>query len=277
MNHAPLIKVKRLPALYAAVGLMALTGATTARAAEFALAVSPPRVELQIKAGERIRQVIEITNAAQEATTLSIQTADWSLSKDNSVTFYDDLQPGSCRPWIALERRELTVAGGKPYRFRFEVNAPADAKPEECRLAIMLEGKEQLTQSQGGVSIPFSARLGVIVYLEVGGALPNLQVVGYSVKTINGLQTPTLDVQNTGTAHGRMGGFLAGTDASKTALEFTPSNSPVLPGETRSIALSATRPGDTETLVQPKFPVTISGKLEWGKGQTKTIEQRFAP
>ncbi|MES2944114.1 MAG: hypothetical protein V4772_14695, partial [Pseudomonadota bacterium] len=177
-----------------------LWGAGNAQASEFALAVSPPRFELQLKPGERNRQVLEITNASAEATPLTIKTADWSLAADNSVTFYDELQPGSCRPWIAIERRELSIAGGRPYRFRFEVSVPADAKPEECRVAIMLEGQEQVTKTAGGVDVPFAARVGVVVYLAVGGAEPNLTITGAEVRSINGKPTPVLMVQNSGKA-----------------------------------------------------------------------------
>ena len=248
-----------------------------AQASEFALAVSPPRFEFELKPGERSRQVLEITNASAAASSFSIRTADWSLGLDNSVRFYEELQPDSCRPWVLIERRELTVAGGRPYRFRFEVNVPADAKPGECRFAIMLEGQEQVSRDAAGLSVPFSARLGVVVYLAVGGAAPELSVVGSAVRTINGNPTAVLQVRNSGAAHGRLAGFLSGTDAANTAIEFTPANMPILPGETRAIALSATRPGDTETAVKVKFPLTISGKLEWGKDRTQSIDQRFAP
>ncbi|MES2944113.1 MAG: hypothetical protein V4772_14690, partial [Pseudomonadota bacterium] len=78
-------------------------------------------------------------------------------------------------------------------------------------------------------------------------------------------------------AHGRLSGFLSGTDSGKTALEFTAANSPILAGETRPIPLTATRPGDTDTPVDVQFPVTVTGKIEWGKDKTQAIEQRFAP
>jgi hypothetical protein len=257
--------------------LACLLIASGAAAGEFALAVSPPRFELELKPGERSRQVMEITNASATSTSFTIRTADWLLGMDNSVTFSDELQPGSCRQWIAIERRELTMAGGRPYRFRFEVNVPPDAKPGECRFAIMLEGQEQVTRMESGPPIPFSARLGVVVYVSVGGGTPELSVAGAGVQTVNGKPTPVLQIRNSGTAHGRVSGFLTGTDASNTSLEFSPANTPILPGETRTIALSATRPGDQDTAAQIRYPVTVRGKLEWGKGQTQNIEQRFAP
>lgn len=261
----------------ATLALFTLCGIPYALAGEFALAVSPPRFELELKAGERSRQVLEITNASAEATVLSAKTADWSLSEDNSVIFHDELQPGSCRPWVAIERRDLSVSGGRPHRFRFEISPPADAPPGECRFAIMLEGEEQVSRAKGGPAIPFSARLGVVVYVALGGAAPALSVTGSSVQMVNGKATPVLKIHNSGAAHGRLGGFLSGTDASGKTLEFAPSSLPILAGETRSIALIATRPGDTDTEVQVKYPVTVRGKLEWGKGQTENLDQRFAP
>lgn len=252
-----------------------LFGIPPAVASDFAVAVSPPRFELQVKAGERSRQVLEITNASAEAATLSVRTADWSIGADNSAIFFDELQAGSCRPWVSLEKRELTVSGGRPYRFRFEINVPADAKPEECRLAIMLQGQPQLVKTPGGLDIPFAARVGVIIYAAIAGAEPQLAVAGAEVRDVNGKATPVLMVRNSGNAHGRLSGFLSGTDASNTALEFSPAGAPILAGETRPIPLTATRPGDPETAVQVKFPVTVSGKIEWGKDKTQSIEQRF--
>jgi hypothetical protein len=249
----------------------------TALAGEFALAASPPRFVVQLKPGERTRQILEISNASPEANTLSVKTADWILTGDDAVTFYDTLQPGSCRPWVVLERREFTVTNGRPYRFRFEIEVPANASVGECRFALMLEGQEQVSRAAGGPAIPFTGRLGVVVYLAVGDAAPDLNVVGSGVQNINGLATPVLKVRNTGTAHGRLGGFLSGTDASGKALEFSPASFPILPGETRAIALTATRPGDSETSVQVQFPVTVSGKLEWGNGRSQAVEQRFSP
>lgn len=261
----------------AAMSLLAAVFTPLALASEFAIAVSPPRFELQLKPGERSRQVLEISNASVEPNRLSVRTADWSLAADDSVVFYDELRPGSCRPSVMLERREIIVSASRPFRFRFEVEAPADAQPGECRFAIMFEGQEQVSQAQGGPAIPFSAQLGVIVYVAFGGATPSLSLVASGVKMVNGKPTPVLQMRNSGAAHGRLAGFLSGTDAAGTQLEFTPASMPILAGETRAIALNATRPGDQDTAVQVRFPVTISGKLEWGKDQTQSIEQRFAP
>ena len=61
----------------------------------------PPRFELAAKPGKTLRSVIEVSNRSTAPANYLIHTADWSLSPDFSVNFHDDLQHGSCRPWVA--------------------------------------------------------------------------------------------------------------------------------------------------------------------------------
>ena len=282
MNCLPNLLLGRLFAvvigisLSAASAFLALSVNTPAQAGEFALAISPARFELALKPGERSRQIIEITNASSDPANLALRTADWSLEANTSVLFQDDLQPQSCRPWVALERRELKVSAGRPYRMRFEIQVPESAPPGECRFAIMLEGQELLNPLSNGPPIPFAARMGVIVYVAVGNAEPALSLVGARVSKVNGVETPVLEVHNSGLAHGRLQGFLKGVDASQTALELSPSNQPILPGQTSSIPLSAVRETENDTAVAVKFPIRISGQLEWGQGKSQSIDQLFS-
>lgn len=245
-------------------------------AAPFAASISPPRFELQLKLAEKNRQVIEITNAANQPSTFKIKTADWALAPDGSVTFQDDLAAQSCRPWVVLERREVVVPAQRSYRFRFEVTAPAGTPAMECRFAMLIEGEDQ-TATTGALAIPYSGRFGVIVYAAVGDVAPNIEILGGTVQSVNGKPVAMLKVKNSGTAHGRLAGFMTGTDASGKAMEFAPTPSPILPGQTRDIALIASRPGDPDTAVDVRFPVTVKGKLEWGQDKTQLMEQRFSP
>jgi hypothetical protein len=219
---------------------------------------------------------MEITNGAARPGTYTLKTADWTYAQDGTVSFNDELAPGSCRPWVAIERRELTVAPGRPYRFRFEVAPPAGTPPGECRFAILVEGQEENT-SAGGVVVPFNARMAVIVYVAIGDVQPKLSVESAAVQTIDGVPTPVLRVRNDGLAHGRLTGFLSGTDAGNTPLDFTARSYPILPGESRIVPLIATRQGDIDSQLTPRYPVTIKGRLEWGKNQSRDFEERFAP
>lgn len=257
-----------------AVAAIAAYLAPTVEAQQFAAVVSPPRFEIAVEPGERSRQVIEITNASTQPSTFYLRTADWSLAPDAGVSFSDELMPGSCRPWVAIERREISVPGGGRYRFRFEIEPPTEAPAGECRFALLIEGDQQTVQTAGGLNIPVSGRIAVIVYVTVGGAVPDLSILDTAVIEAGDRWMPALNVRNTGSAHGRLAGFLSGTDARGRRLEFTPSTLPILPGETRPITLAASDGSGEVTDVA--YPVTISGVLEWGAGQRVEINQLFA-
>ena len=114
--------------------LTALVAATTAPmdpvvAQGFAALVSPPRFELRAKPGERQREVMEITNGGQSPARYRFRTADWALGADGQIIVYEELQPTSCRPWVAIERGVVELPAGGRLRYRFEVTPPADVRP----------------------------------------------------------------------------------------------------------------------------------------------------
>lgn len=258
-----------------ALAVLGLAAAATSHAQGFAALISPPRFELAAQPGKPLREVIEITNAGSQPAKFKLRTAEWSLGPDGAVKFDDALKPGSCRPWVAIERREVTVSPGGKYRYRFEIAPPADTPANECRFAILVEGDETAVPMAGGPSLPIAGRLGVIVYVGVGGAQPQLEVVGGKVDNVERQALPVILVKNNGNAHGRLTGFLAGTDAAGKKLEFTPSTLPILPGETRAIPLALHRERD-EGAVAIAWPITIRGKLEWGDNRTTPFERSFA-
>ena len=244
----------------------------TVSAQEFAALVSPPRYELVVEPGQVSRQVLEITHMGTQTTPYRVFTADWTLAPDGSVSFFEPLQSGSCRPWVALERRELSLSAKAKRRFRFEVAVPPDAAPGECRFAVMIEGDELKVKAGDSVSFPAAARIGVVVYLTIGKGAPVLEVAGAAVDNLAGKLTPTLQIRNIGNAHGRLSGILDVTDAVGAKFEMSPETLPILPGETRKIVLSAV-PED-KIAQSAKFPLTIKGNLEWADKKT-TLNQVF--
>ena len=249
-----------------------LLNATPAMADDFALAVSPPRFELSAKPGETVRAVAELSNRSEATTQLNFATAEWELTPDGGVVLTEALKPNSCRPWVAIERRQTTLQPGGELRYRFEVTPPADTAPMECRFAIVVSGADERVSPTEAVSFPVRGQIALIVYVVVGDAKPALQIVKAGVVNLNGFQTPVLMVENTGTAHGRLSAFLNGTDANGAKLEFAPSTLPILPGETRMITLNVDHGGDAiEAQGQPAqnkdaakpiaFPLTMSGTI----------------
>ena len=259
-----------LAATVASLGLMA-----EVRAEEFAAIASPPRFELAGKPGGVVREVLEIANAGSTPAKYTVKTADWSFDANSGVVFSDALQPGSCRPWVAIERREINVPVRGKYRYRFEISPPADAPRGECRFALLISGDEQDVKTPNNISFPVTGRLGVIIYVTIGDAQPDLEVVDTAVTKVAGELVPVIRVRNNGDAHGRLAGFLSGVDASGRKIEFAPSTLPILPKETRALALVVNQEGDAPAR-RIVYPITIRGKLEWGDRVTP-FEQRFSP
>ena len=256
------------------VGLTVTLGflGASVQAQGFSALVSPPRVETAIKPGQTTRQVLEITQVGPLPGRFRVYSNDWRINASGVVDFFDELQPGSCRPWVALERREMTVGGNAKLRFRFEITPPADAPAVECRFAIMFEGLDAATASSGGVSFPVSGRIGVIVYAGMVGTQAVLELMGQRLSS-DAAKLPTLEVRNNGNAHGRLAGLLTGTDDKGIKLEFTPLTLPVLPGETRAITLTASLQGGAPVALV-NYPVTVKGALELG-GKRVPFEHTF--
>jgi hypothetical protein len=245
-------------------------------AQSFSAVVSPPRFEVAVQPGKTIRQVVEITQASNDKGTYRVYTNDWTIGADGNAVFSDDLAPNSCRPWVSLERRELTINANAKMRFRFEITPPADAAATECRFAIMIEGAEQVVKATGAMSFPVSGRVGVVVYAAVGEAAPKLEITPNGTRTSEGMIVPVLNIKNTGNAHGRAMGFLKGTDQKGVKIDFSPEPLPILPGQTRAVMLIPQAEGNTA--IKLAYPINIQGVIEWSEslGSKKTdIDFRF--
>ncbi|MDZ4101065.1 MAG: hypothetical protein U1E12_05240 [Hydrogenophaga sp.] len=255
-----------------AVGLACAPATVSAQG--FAAYITPPRFVVQAAPGQPLRQVLEIQHVGQQKGNFRIYTSDWTLNADNSVTFNEALAADSCRPWVAIERRDLVIEPGARYRYRFEITPPPGTTARECRFAIMIEGLDA-TRAQGNLDLPVSGRIGVVVYAAIGDAAPQLEITATRVAVVNGQSTAVIDVRNRGNAHGRLEGFVNGTDATGKRFEMAPADLPILAGETRTVAI---RPVADEGKPAPeiRFPLVVKGKLEWGKNQLP-LDASFAP
>jgi fimbrial chaperone protein len=278
--HTALVPTRRLRAAHhhflSGLAATLLAGSAMAQAvmAPFEVAISPSRLELQAKPGQRLGQSLRIYNVGKQVNTLAFRTMDWSLSEASELKFHDDLQPDSCRPWVALERRTRQIAARANEPYRFQVSVPEDAPRGECRFMIAIEGVDpaQVTAINSGgthLNLPVSGRIAVTVYVAVGGAKPQLELVRIGTDNLKNERRPVIVVRNTGDAHGRVDGSLDVVDAKGQQLELIPDGAPVLPGRTRTLALSV-RDHKTKGTHEPlQFPLQVSGKLDWDDGAFK--------
>jgi hypothetical protein len=242
-------------------------------AAPFEIAVSPARFEISGKSGARVGQSFDMYNVGKVANEVSIRTLDWSYSPEGGITYIDELLPNSCRPWVTLERKTAKISANSKVAFRFQVEVPTDAPRTECRFMLAIEGVEPAYKGviEGGgasLSLPVSGRIAVAVYMAVNGAESKLTMTQVGMKEINGKRTPSVTVTNTGDAHGRLDGALDTLDAKGLAFELAPEGTPIMPGQTRTLALTQR----TEPNQKPKeliYPFKSTGTLDWEKGSFK--------
>lgn len=263
--------------LLLAVSLLLFT-VPAALAGGFAATVSPPRFELRAQAGEVLREVVEISNAATMPASYNLRTADWDLSDEGNVTIHPpELRPGSCREWTRIERHNIKLPAQGDRRFRFEIHVPGDAQSGECRVALLLEGMEDENVLAGTSEIrfPVQGRIAIIIYVAVGDAKPELDLLELGLDSFNGQQIPVAVLKNTGNAHGRPSGFLDGVDAVGNRLEFSVSPGPIMPGQQRRIPIW---PADTNLVGMDDIvqPLKLSGKIEW-EGGSRKISETLSP
>jgi len=257
------------------VSLNAAVFVERAYAGTFDVSVSPPRIEQRAKPGKIARNTITITNFANEPGQYLVKTADWGLTPEGRVTFNDGApNESSCRPWVRIERRKLTVPAGATKSYRFEVHVPADLEAGECRFALLLSADPKTIEPMGlgSIRMPVVGRVAVIVYVMVGKARADLKVRGLKMREDQGKTVPVVILENAGNAHGRPGGDLTAVDASGRKTILAVEQFPVLPGETRAIALQPVdrygQSGQTPAF-ELKTPLTIRGNIQWDGGSAK--------
>jgi fimbrial chaperone protein len=236
---------------------------------QFAASVQPARFEYSAKPGETIRDMIEIGNDELAPMEVTVRTSDWTLRPDGGVDFRtDSLAPDSCRPWVRIERFSVKVAGKAKRRFRFEVQVPADAKPGLCRFALLIEpgGIGANISPLDNIKMPLQGRIGVIVYVRLGNAAPLLTLEKVTLGQVSGRPVPMAWLRNSGNAQGRVEGVLVATDAKGEKFDLTVSPLPILPGETRAIAMW---PPETKDRKAPEFarPLRVTGTMDWEGGE----------
>lgn len=249
----------------------------TAGAASFGAGISPSKFELRAEPGEVLRDTVTIMNAGDEAADYQFRTVDWQLNDTSNVEFIEgDLVPGSCRPWVRLERKVVRIRPGGQKKYRFEVHVPADAAPGLCRFAILIEPGQEVMARLGGdgdIAFPVVGRYAVITYVTIGAARADIDYLGIGERRIGEQRVPALKLYNAGQTYDRAFGEVTATDPSGRRTLLVASTFPVLPGRREEIALAPENPPDGSPVAPLVYPLELKGKVEIA-GRTIRIDTR---
>jgi len=253
----------------------AFLAATPAYAA-FDVSVSPPRFELHAKPGDTVRQTVAINNLGNDPGRYLTKTADWELGAAGEAQFLEGApKEGSCRPWVKLERHEISIAPRDTRDYRFEVHVPKNAGNGECRFALLVSSDAGTVTPSGSsfIQIPIVGRLAVIVYITIGDAKPVMKLEHIATQKVKGKLLPVATFRNSGDAHGRVSGHLEALDANHHKVVLVADESVILPNSTRTITFTpmdwSSGQGKTPTF-DLALPMHIRGTLQFlGGGEVK--------
>lgn len=273
------VKTKQRPTAFQLWGVVVFSWIVSASATVqgtegFSGGVTPSRFELSGEAGEKLRRSLKIYNLSNRPQQFNVRTVEWQYSEDGRISYGAELAENSCREWVRLERHRISVVPDpeKPRNFRFEIHVPDGVARQECRFAIMVENLQSSFPAQfagGSVNVPVTGRIAVIVYVAVGGVVPQLEVGEITLQNHNGLLLPHVQVRNVGDAHGRLDAdLLAKNEHVNSRLSIA--TSPILPGQTRSMRLS---PEQNVTL---SYPLRLRGKI-YAAEQTVSVDTSITP
>jgi fimbrial chaperone protein len=257
-------------------GLALLLGVAVPAYAGFDASISPPRFELHAKPGDIVRQTVSINNLGNDPARYLTKTADWELGSAGEAHMEEGVpKQGSCRPWVRIERHEISVAPRDTRTYRFEVHVPKDAPSGECRFALLVSSDAGTVTPSGGsfIQIPIVGRVAVIVYVTIGDAKPVMNLERIAMQKKNGKFMPVATFRNSGNSHGRVSGSLEAIDAKQHKVVLVSDESVILPNTARGITLI---PMDWSTgeAKPPAFdlalPMHIRGTLQFlGGGEAK--------
>ncbi len=252
---------------------------TTGVHAGFDASASPPRFELKARPGEVVRQTLQISNHDNQPARYLVKTADWQLGPGGEAQFQEAApRAGSCRPWVRVERHEISVGPKDTRNFRFEIHVPPGAASGECRFALLVSSDAGQVSPRGGdfIQIPIIGRLGIIVYVTVGDAKPAMKLERFALKRVDGRPQPVAVVHNAGTAHSRLQGSLKAVDAAGHKLNLVPEEVVILPNARREVSLIPVDWSEGEAK-SPAYslapPLRIKGTLQFQNGGEVDVDQ----
>ena len=165
--------------------LLAFAAAGIPARAQYGLALSPMRVELNLAPGAQRNGSLAIANEEKEAGRFRTEILDLSIDKEAVPQFEKDI-PGeaeySCRNWVTVNPMESEIAAGAQMPIRYTFRVPAGAAPRTYHCALGFTGLAEPKAGQSPMGIMALIRLTTTFYITVGNPAPSGEVKGISIE-----------------------------------------------------------------------------------------------
>lgn len=167
------------------------------------LQIDPPKIFLNIPAGESGSGKITLSNPSDEAIKVKIYAQDWQYgdAHDGTKIFFPaGTLPLSCANWISVSHSELAIPAAGQQDVYYTVKMPQDATGGHFAV-LFFESAVSKPISAGTVSLGLIVRIGAVFYVESAGMSLRTAAVGNLSLKKPAKSKPLqigLDIKNTG-------------------------------------------------------------------------------
>ncbi len=188
-----------------------LTGLAAPAAIGFGIGLQPTTVEMEMKPGDRQRQIISIGNVHQEKTiSLTLGLADWSLDENGQIIL---TPPGeaanSSADWVRFSPAFVTLKPGQAQQIIVDIAAPFRLERSGDYRFALLASTVLPEERTGGSGVWKKYQIASLFYLTTGEAesLPEIRGSGITISP-EGETMVGLRIENSGNAHARLEGSI---------------------------------------------------------------------
>jgi len=133
-----------------------------------ALTISPPRMEYSVKPGDKIVDIVKVSNETKKELTIYSEVKSFTaLDEEGAPKFYEP-QEGEMANWIDVALKEVTLAPGEKKEVGFTINVPQNADPGGHYAAI-LWAMQKPGANKEKTPVSFISKTGHLILVRVAG------------------------------------------------------------------------------------------------------------
>ena len=173
--------------------------------AQFGLALSPMRVELNLAPGSQHTGSLAIGNSDNRMGRFRTEILDVSIDNEAVPQFEKEIaseKDFSCRTWVTVNPMEAELASQTQMPVRYTFRVPASAQPRTYHCALGFTSLPDPKKQQAPIGIMALLRLTSTFYITVGNPEPAGEVREISIEKFNSPETAgyraVISVENSG-------------------------------------------------------------------------------
>jgi hypothetical protein len=173
--------------------------------AQFNLALSPMRAEMNLSAGDQRNGTLTLGNESRQNVRFRTEILDLSIDQEAVPQFRKDI-PGesqySCKQWVTVNPMEAEVAPLAHMDIRYTLRVPAGVPPRTYHCALGFTSLPEVGKPQETIGITAVVRVVCTLYITVGNPVPSGIVKEIAISKIDAPQTSgyraVVSVENSG-------------------------------------------------------------------------------